>query len=107
MRIRGLICGCLCELDLLRISAAGCRILRTDSWWARVYAELSIVRLLRIEKGEALRGAALMELSAPRVSESVLKRLFMSARWAFLCTSLCNGTSSETTELRLECRVAT
>ena len=62
-----------------------------------------MVRLLRTENGEALRGAVLTELSAPRVSESMLKRLFISARWAFLCTSLCSGMSSRTTELADEC----
>jgi hypothetical protein len=61
-----------------------------------------MVRLLRTEKGEVLRGTELTELTAPRVSESVLKRLFRPARLAFLCTSLCNGTSSDVVELRFE-----
>jgi hypothetical protein len=102
MRIEEFLSGRASEFDLLRISAAGCRTLRTDSWWARVYAELSIVRLLRTENGEALRGAVLTVLRAPSVSESVLKRLFLSARLAFLCTSLWRGASSNIIELRFE-----
>lgn len=56
---------------------------------------LSIVLLLRIEKGEELR-------MLPKVSESVLNRLCRSAMLVRLWTSRCRGTSSDTSEVRVD-----
>jgi hypothetical protein len=56
---------------------------------------LSIVLLLRTEKGEELR-------MLPNVSESVLNRLCRSAMFVRLWTSRCRGTSSDMREMRVD-----